>query len=132
LTSLDDLEDGPHRLADFQQFHLSLDAEKGFDPDLFLNFIALEEEMGELARVLKELWLRQVRLEKEGRTRTEAHVLAVEESRARIQDELADCLAYLLKLSNYAGIDLEKAYLEKMSLNAQRTWRDGKIIKEAE
>ncbi|HOA23688.1 MAG TPA: deoxynucleoside kinase [Aggregatilineales bacterium] len=129
---LDDLEDGPHRLADFQQFHLSLDAEKGFDPDLFLNFIALEEEMGELARVLKELWLRQVRLEKEGRTRTEAHVLAVEESRARIQDELADCLAYLLKLSNYAGIDLEKAYLEKMSLNAQRTWRDGKIIKEAE
>lgn len=129
---LDDLEEGPHRLTDFQQFHLSLDAEKGFDPNLFLNYIALEEEMGELATVLKEMWLRQARLEQDGRAKAAAHAQAIAEHRIRIQDELADCLAYLLKLSNYAGIDLEKAYLEKMSLNAQRTWRDGKIIKEAE
>jgi hypothetical protein len=28
----------------------------------------------------------------------------------------------LLKLSNYAGVDLEAAYLEKMRLNTQRDW----------
>jgi NTP pyrophosphatase (non-canonical NTP hydrolase) len=27
---------------------------------------------------------------------------------------LADCLAYLLKLANYTGVDLERAYLAKM------------------
>lgn len=129
---LEDLEESPHSLTDFQQFHLSLDAEKGFDPDLFLNYIALEEEMGELARALKHLWLHQARLQKEGQAAASAYRQAIAEHRAHVQDELADCLAYLLKLSNYAGIDLEKAYLDKMSVNARRTWRDGKIIKEGD
>ena len=40
-------------------------------------------------------------------------------------------LAYLLKLSNYAGVDLEDAYLEKMSINASRHWRhDGQVLEE--
>lgn len=129
---LEDLEEKPHRLTDFQQFHLSLDAAKGFDPDLFFNFIALEEEMGELAKVLKQAWLRQARLRQDGLSEHEASQQATADFRARIQDELADCLAYLLKLSNYAGIDLEQSYLDKMSLNARRTWRDGKIIEEDE
>lgn len=129
---LEDLEIHPHSLTDFQQFHLSLDAAKGFDPDLFLNFIAFSEETGELANVLKHTWFRQARLQQEGMGRAEAYEQAVAEQRPRLEDELADCLAYLLKLSNYAGIDLELSYLEKMSLNARRTWRDGKIIKEDE
>jgi NTP pyrophosphatase (non-canonical NTP hydrolase) len=33
-------------------------------------------------------------------------------------------LAYVIKLANYAGVDLEAAYLEKMRTNADRTWRD--------
>ena len=31
-------------------------------------------------------------------------------------------LAYLLKLANYAGVDLEAAYLEKMRRNQGRKW----------
>jgi NTP pyrophosphatase (non-canonical NTP hydrolase) len=31
-------------------------------------------------------------------------------------------MAYLLKLANYAGIDLETAYLEKMRQNQGRVW----------
>ncbi len=129
---LQELESGPHRLSDFQQFHLSLDADKGFDPDLFMNFIAFSEEIGELARVLKWMWARQVRLQGEGRSPQEAHSVAVDEYRSSIQDELADCLAYLLKLSNYVGIDLEQAYLDKMSVNANRRWRDGRIVEREE
>jgi NTP pyrophosphatase (non-canonical NTP hydrolase) len=39
-----------------------------------------------------------------------------------IQEELADVLAYVLKLANYTGIDLEEAYLRKMQLNERREW----------
>ncbi len=129
---LDELEVGPHRLTDFQQFHVSLDAEKGFDPDPFLNFIALSEEIGELARALKRMWVKQGTLQQAGRPEPEARTEALAEHRAKIQEELADSLAYLLKLSNYAGVDLEKAYLEKMSQNAGRTWQDGRVVKEKE
>lgn len=127
---LEELEAGPHRLQDFQEFHLSLDAEKGFDPDPFLNFIGFSEEMGELATVLKMLWLRQRRLQNSGHSLEQARRTSLNEYRDAMQDELADCLAYLLKLSNYAGINLEAAYLEKMEINAQRRWEDGRIINE--
>jgi deoxyguanosine kinase len=129
---LEDLEDGRYRLADFQQFHLSLDAEKGFDPDPYLNFISLTEEIGELAQVLRRMWLHHARLQGEGRAVAEASDAALAAHREQVADELADCLAYLLKLSNYAGIELEQAYLDKMALNAKRTWRDGQIVQEGE
>ncbi len=129
---LHELESRPHGLSEFQQFHISLDAEKGFDPDPFLNFIGLGEEVGELAHVLKVMWLKQNRLRQSGLSAEEARRQVLDENRPYIQDELADCLAFLLKLSNYAGIDLEKAYLEKMTINAQRRWQDGQVVKEEE
>ncbi len=129
---LEELEAGPHRLADFQQFHLSLDAEKGFDPDPFINFIAMSEEIGELARAFKRVWLKQTELREAGRSAAEARQEALAGYRDRIQEELADTLAYLLKLSNYAGIDLEQAYLDKMALNADRNWQDGRVEGEKE
>lgn len=129
---LEDLEVGSHSLADFQQFHVSLDAEKGFESDLFMNFMFLTEEIGELARSLKYAWLTQSEYLKAGKTAGEAHRLTLAQHRARIEEELADSLAYLLKLSNYAGIDLENAYLGKMSINAQRRWHNGHVVEEKE
>jgi deoxyadenosine/deoxycytidine kinase len=129
---LEDLENGgTHTLTAFQQFHMSLDAQKGFDPNPFLNFIALSEEMGELARVLKLIWIMQTDLAASGKDHARAQREAISQHRVQIEDELADCLAYLLKLSNYAGIDLEEAYLNKMSINARRNWHNGQVIKEA-
>jgi deoxyguanosine kinase len=119
---LEDLENGPKRLPHFQRFHISLDAGKGFDPNPFLNYIGMSEEMGELARTLKVMWLTQNNLCQEGLSEQEAHRRALQEHQEHIQEELADCFAYLLKLSNYAGINLEKAYLEKMIVNAHRRW----------
>lgn len=129
---LRDVEVGSRRLSDFQEFHLSLDAEKGFDTDPYLNFIGLNEEVGELAHALKRMWIRQSRLGASGKSPEQARDIAISDYREDIQDELADCLAYLLKLSNYAGIDLEQAYLNKMDRNTQRRWEDGQIVEDAQ
>ncbi len=93
------------RLADLQRWHLALDAEKGFERDIHFNFICLTEEIGELGAVLARAW----------KTKSS--------DQDALGEELADCLAYLLKLANYAGIDLEQAYLQKMQTNTNREWK---------
>jgi NTP pyrophosphatase (non-canonical NTP hydrolase) len=110
------------RLPDFQRFHRALDRDKGFIADLFFNYIGLTEEVGELGRVLKRMWRRQEQLLAQVGNRQEAHDRAIAADGANLEEELADALAYLLKLANDAGIDLESAYLKKMSQNRERTW----------
>jgi len=110
------------RLAAFQQFHRQLDDGKRFDPDLFFNYILLTEEVGEVAGELVKIWGERRRLERDGRSPAEAQRAAIEQHRAALRGELADLLAYMLKLANYAGIDLEQAYLEKMRHNLGRAW----------
>jgi len=105
-----DLLSGERRLGDFQQFHHWLDAAKSFDQDPFFNFILLQEEIGELARLMSRQW---------GAKRDQGEPPAREDFAA----EMADVLAYLLKLANYLGVDLEAAYLDKMRVNAGRRWR---------
>ncbi|MEZ4589908.1 MAG: deoxynucleoside kinase [Chloroflexota bacterium] len=119
-TPLNLLQNG--RLPDFQSFHRQLDSSKGFDPDIFFNYILLTEEIGEVASDLIKIWGEAKQLVGNGRSPEEAHQLALETHRATLRSELADVLAYTLKLANYAGIDLEKAYLEKMQQNIGRSW----------
>ena len=104
---------GRRRLADFQRWHRALDEEKGLLQDLFFNFICLTEEIGELARVLHRAW----RAEALGEEQDDQIV------QSALREELADCLAYLLKLANCVGFDLEAAYLEKMQVNRDREWK---------
>ncbi len=110
------------RLSDYQAFHNQLDIAKAFDPDLFFNYILLTEEMGEVAGELIKIWGDTKRMVKDGRSTHEAHEEAITHHRAGLRNELADLLAYILKLANYTGIDLEQAYLEKMKKNIDRTW----------
>ena len=114
--------DQGRRLADFQRFHQALDREKGFIADLFFNYIGLTEEVGEIGRVLKQAWAKQDQLLPTVGNRQEARDRAIEATNASLQEELADALAYLLKIANDAGIDLESAYLSKMGHNWRRTW----------
>jgi deoxyguanosine kinase len=104
------LKQNHRRLADFQRWHMALDEEKKFLRDIYFNFICLTEEIGELGAVLARTWKAQSLGEKNG-------------NQAALGEELADCLAYLLKLANYAGIDLEQAYLQKMQANKSREWK---------
>lgn len=110
------------RIAAFQQFHRDLDAVKGFDGDLFFNYLLLVEEMGELATELVKIWAESKRRLVNGRGPAATLEEAIEGNRAALRGELADLLAYILKLANYTGIDLEQAYLEKMRLNLGRNW----------
>ena len=114
------LEEG--RLNSYQQFHQNLDDAKAFDTDLFFNYILLTEEMGEIAKELVNVWRDGKQLASEGRSPEMARQEAVNKNRAKLRSELADLLAYTLKLANYTGIDLEQAYLDKMRHNIGRDW----------
>lgn len=116
------LQQGRRRLPDFQQFHAALDTAKGFTPDLFLNYILLMEEIGELAAEFTKVWGIQQRQLAQQVDPEVALKQAVAERHSELKSELADCLAYLFKLANYAHIDLEEAYVEKMLKNIKRSW----------
>jgi len=111
-------------LADYQRFHEELDKAKGFYTDIYFNYLCLSEEMGELGHELARLWQAENTLMGQGHPAAQSLQTALEECRRSIAGELADCMAYLLKLANYTSIDLETAYLTKMQTNRQRTWRE--------
>ena len=92
-----------------QAFHESLDREKGFDQDLLRNVAYLSEEVGEVVAAIRDL-------------NKAADPSAREEARAHLGEELADCLAYIVKLANYGGVDLQEAYVSKMERNLTRVW----------
>jgi deoxyguanosine kinase len=106
----------------YQQFHVELDRAKGFITDLYFNYLCLSEEMGELGSELAQLWREEAQLRMQGETSEIARREALHARKGELESELADCMAYLLKMANYAGIDLEKAYLEKMRVNQERSW----------
>lgn len=116
------------QIASFQEFHRHLDQSKHFDPDIFFNYILLTEEMGEIASELVAIWRETKRLVADGRESEEAHSKSLDKHRAALRTELADLLAYTLKLANYAGIDLEKAYLDKMQANIGREWLEERSL----
>ena len=98
-------------LRDMQSFHEWFDQEKGFDTDILRNVGYLAGEIGEVVKAIRDL---------------EVAISAnedIEALRDHVGEELADCVAYILKLSNYANIDLQDAYLKKMKHNLTRTWK---------
>jgi deoxyguanosine kinase len=109
-------------LPAYQQFHIELDRAKGFITDLYFNYLCLSEEMGELGSALAQLWREETRFHLQGETDKSARQHALDKQKKELESELADCMAYLLKIANYADIDLETAYLKKMRANENRTW----------
>ena len=99
-------------LRDLQAFHEKLDSEKEFDTDLFRNIAYLTEEVGEVVHAARAL-------------KRASESSDLERAREHVGEELADCLAYILKLANYAEVDLQDAYLSKMRRNLDRSWRSG-------
>jgi NTP pyrophosphatase (non-canonical NTP hydrolase) len=109
------LEQERPTLDDFQAFHRWLDAEKGFDQDPFRNVAYLASEVGEVVQALRDYLRAADDHPAEGDP-------LVAEARCRIGEELADCLAYIVKLANIADIDLQVAYVDKMKRNVSRDW----------
>jgi len=120
--------EGRRRLGDFQRWHLALDREKdpsaelraGLLTDLYFNFICLTEEVGDLGAELRKVWSAQEELYRRAGNRQEALDRATQQHLPELRQELADCLAFLLRLANYTGIDLEEAFLDKMKEKKRR------------
>ena len=96
-------------IQELQAFHRSLDRQKQFDQDIFRNIACLTGEIGELVLAIR----------KSRKANNEVDEL---EAHSHIADELADCLAYVVKLANYAEVDLHEAYTNKMKRNLTREW----------
>ena len=97
-------------IKELQKFHDAFDTEKELDRDMIANTAYLAEEVGEVVSAIRVL----------NRATGTPHEA---QAREALGSELSDCLAYILKLANYAGIDLQDAYLEKMKHNLDREWR---------
>ena len=117
------LTDHRRTIPEYQQFHVELDKEKGFITDLYFNYLCLSEEIGELGSELAQLWREETQFRLQGRSVEHARQDAITKQKSALESEMADCMAYLLKLANYSGIDLEAAYREKMTTNRSRNWR---------
>ena len=97
-------------LQSLQAFHRALDKEKHFDQDIYRNIAYLSGEIGELVSAIRTQQKAEDTSEKEA-------------ARIRVGEELADCLAYIVKLANYTEVDLHEAYVNKMQRNTDREWR---------
>ncbi len=111
-------------IQDFQAFHRWLDEQKDFDTDLLLNMVLLTAEVGEVAEVLRKIRRRVRQAQRKPDPPEEQVVMeaALSEHREDLGQELADCIAYIFKLANYTGVDLQEAYLKKMAKNLDRVW----------
>lgn len=96
-------------LQKLQSFHFALDKEKKIDQDIFRNIAYLSGEIGELVSAIRTL-------------RNASDVSSESGARIQVGEELTDCLAYIVKLANYAEIDLHEAYVNKMRKNIDREW----------
>lgn len=111
---LDILNRDPLTLSDMQEFHQALDNEKGFDTDFVRNVAYMAAEVGEVLNAYRGF--------DSSRADNFTNDVTTETALAGVAEELADCLAYVVKLANYADIDLEDAYVAKMSRNISRKW----------
>jgi len=103
------------RLADFQRWQQARDPDGADLGDLYLNYMGLTQQVGELGSEMTAIWRQQKALFQKVGNQPEALEQAMSECMPHLRQELADCLAYLLKLANTTGIDLEAAYLERVN-----------------
>lgn len=91
----------------YREFVAERDWEQFHNPKNLV--MALAGEAGELTEIFQ--WLTEAE---------SAAVMADETSAVQVRDELADVFAYLVRLADVLGVDLERAFTEKMIKNARK------------
>jgi deoxyguanosine kinase len=104
---------GRRRLTDFQRWQQTLDQGGAIPTDLYFDYIGFTQRVGELGAEMADIWRQQKALMDKAGNQFQALDQAQAEHLPHLRARLADCLTYLLKLSNDVGADLETAYLEK-------------------
>ena len=104
-------------LADMQAYVKAVCKERGWDKNSNLVILSgLVEELGELTRAMRDYrgeWEQDGKESKKGQ-------------KHHLEGEFADVLNYLLDLSNYFDVDMEKAFRDKWEINEKRKWNHGK------
>lgn len=96
-------------LADLQTYMRDMTAKHGFSRDPYAQFTCLVEEVGELARVVKQVNRGQL-----------------DPADYACREEFADVLITVAGLANILGVDLDEAFRAKTAVNASRTWDLGR------
>ena len=96
-------------LADYQQYVIELEEERGFsDQTVLMKTLMLGEEMGELFKAIRK-----------------QQAIKIDHASAKVGDideELADMFIFLCSIANRYGIDLEEAFRKKEEINKKRVW----------
>jgi NTP pyrophosphatase (non-canonical NTP hydrolase) len=93
--------------AQYRQFVAERDWEQFHNPKNLV--MALSGEVGELTELFQ--WLTPAE---------SAEVMSGQQLAVQVRDELADVFAYLIRLADVLGVDLERAFTEKMVKNAAK------------
>lgn len=112
-------------MKELQDYYSQVQSEVGWDDAdssnykdsksfLLLNHLLLTTEVAEVAEEFRQLFVKTDQKIEIGMEPDEAFHLSKNEIRENLGKELADCLAYLLKLSNFFDFDLEKEFYSKM------------------
>lgn len=81
---------------------------------LLMNQMLLTTEVAEVAELLRELFEKTDRLIANGMGEDEAFAMVKAEITEELGKEISDCIAYLTKLSNFFGRDMETDFYGKM------------------
>jgi hypothetical protein len=101
-------------LAEIQRFRDELDKKEGVNTNMYFNYLRLSEEIGKLGSELAELWIDEETLKARGYEGKQAYKHAQRQHGPKLETGLAATLTYLLKLANYANVDLESACLREL------------------
>ena len=102
-------------LKDLQDYIKTVADECGWDKNNHLEiFLLLSEEMGELAKAIRN----KIGLFSEKNK---------ESNKEELELEFADVLNYLFDLANCFNINLEEAFRKKDTINAKRIWTSKKL-----
>ena len=103
-------KENSHTLKELQKYIKKTCEENGWDrASLIEKYLLLSEEIGELAKAIREKEELYSEIKKEKALKS-------------IGEELADILSYILDIANQCGIDLEKSFWEKEKINKKRKW----------
>jgi len=91
---------------------------------LLNNYLLLTTEVAEVAEELRKAFNLTYKNTQNGMEEEAAFGLASEEVKEDIGKELADCLAYIMKFSNFFDVDLEESFYGKMEEVKNRQNKD--------
>jgi len=108
------IEGRRRRLSDLQYWRRAADQDTGATIDPYQDFIALQAVLGGVAGELGKVWSAQEVLRSKVGNYEEARDRALQQRETGLKGRLADSLAFLLRLANDLGVDLEEVYLARI------------------